>query len=77
MLFMDNVRNKRSGVQEGILYEINNTQNRGKSQMKGSVHEHVNKTNKWTDIGKRNRKRSVKAKNRKETYAFSTKKVAI
>lgn len=45
--------------------------------MKGSVHEHVNKTNKWTDIGKRNKKRSVKAKNRKETYAFSTKKVAI
>lgn len=45
--------------------------------MKGSVHENVNKTNKWTDIGKKNRKRRVKAKNRKETYVFSTKKVAI
>lgn len=38
--------------------------------MKGNVHEHANKTNKWTDIGKRNRKRSVKAKNRKETCTF-------
>lgn len=38
--------------------------------MKESVHEHANKTNKWTDIGKRNRKRNVKAKNRKEICAF-------